>query len=414
MRHYKAALCARCGRPLEGKFYDPCPHCLREGVVVNYTTVYDLRGATLPDKNAGEGIYRYRELLPLPAGAREISIGEGNTPLRRLRRMGEYLGLDELYMKDESKNPTGSHKDRLASVIVSKALADGAKGVALGSTGNQGAAAAAYSAAAGLPCVIFTTPNVSSPMKTAMQVYGACVFVTSTMDDRAAMVRLLAEEKGFVPASGLVTPPMGSSCFGVDGYKTIAYEVYEQLGGAPDWFVVPISYGDTLYGIYKGMRDLREMGRITRLPHFAAAEVFGAAEASLTEPGDRPVFTPGGPSCQTSIATGYVTYTTMQALRASGGAARTSHDGDALAMQKLLAEKEGVYAELSSVAALVALQKLVRDGRVERSQRVVALITSYGLKDPFSTASVLPEIPAIEPTEGALRRAMEASYQKPL
>lgn len=414
MNHYEETVCARCLRPMETEFYKGCPHCRREGVNVNYTTRYRLTNAKLVSHADAQGIYRFRDFLPIAQGDPEISINEGNTPVYRLRRLGEALGIPQLYVKDESKNPTLSHKDRLESLIISKACADAAPGVVIASTGNQGASAAAYSATAGLPCVIFTTPNVSATMKTLMQAYGAQVFVTETMEDRAVVMNELVRELGYVPASGILTPPIGSSCFGVDGYKTIAYEIFEQMEQVPDWVIVPISYGDTLYGIYKGFCDLKEMGHIDAQPRMAAADVFGAAEASLAQGGDIPVAMESSPSLQTSIATGYIAYTTLLALRDSNGAARKSHDREALQMQLRLARTEGLYAEPASVASLVALEKLARDGVVRPNHKVLALITSTGLKDPDTTGTLLEEVPRIEPSIASLREAMSAVYGREL
>ncbi len=412
MSYYKDVQCARCGRPMQKFFYDACPHCQEDGVNINYNTVYDLTDAKLPMKETDQpGIYRFRDFFAIEPDETVISIGEGNTPLYHLKRIGEKLGLSNLYMKDESKNPTMSQKDRMCSIIVTKALLAGAPGVTIASTGNQGASTAAYCAAAGIPCVIFTTPNVSSTMKTFMQVYGAYVFVTPTMLDRGVIMEKLVREMGFIPASGLMSPPIGSSCFGIDGYKTIAFEVYEQLGNqVPEWFIVPISYGDTLYGIYKGMSDLKEMGYISKLPKFVAAEVFGAVESTLSAQSEIPISQPGTPSIQTSIATGFTTYQTVKAVRETNGIARSSHDQEALKMQKLLAQTEGIYAEVSSVASLVVLSKLVEEGKITQDQKVVVLITSTGLKDPDTTNLVLPKVPCIKPTLEDFKAEMKNSY----
>lgn len=409
--YYRKVRCIRCGKPMETPYYEACPYCRQEGYNINYETVYDCKGGELPAReDESRGIYRFRDFYSLPGGT-GISLGEGNTPLHKLKRIGSEFGLENLYMKDESKNPTMSHKDRMCSLIVSKALADGAPGVVISSTGNQGAATAAYAAAAGLPCVIFTTPNVSATMKTFMQAYGAQVFVTPTMADRGIIMEKLVREMGYYPASGMETPPIGSSCFGVDGYKSIAFEVFEQLGNrVPDWFVIPISYGDTLYGISKGMQDLKDMGYIDKLPKLAAAEVFHAAETNLANGNEIPEEQPSTASIQTSIATGWVTYQTLKAIRECKGTARISKDEEALAMQSRLARSEGVYAETASCASLVALEKLVKEGTVKAADSVVALITSTGLKDPGTTERYLPDVPCIEPTIEAFRKAMKDAY----
>ena len=273
------------------------------------------------------------------------------------------------------------------------------------------AAAAAYAAVAGLPCVIFTTSNVSPSMKTLMQAYGASVFVTPSMADRGVIMEKLVRELDFVPASGVMSPPIGSSCFGIDAYKSIAFEVFEQMGGqVPDWFVVPISYGDTLYGIYKGMCDLKEMGYIEKVPKFAAAEVFHAVENTIKAGSSDPIPQPSEPSIQTSIATGFCAYHTVQAVKDSGGAARSSHDPEALKMQQRLAKTEGVFGESASVASLVVLEKLLKEGVVRPDEKVVVLMTSTGVKTPEVTDMWVPEIPCIQPTLADFRNAMESSY----
>lgn len=408
----KEVRCVRCGREMKTPYWESCPHCREEGIQVNYKTIYECAGKKLPGADNGEnGIYRFKEFFPLEKDEPYISLGEGNTPLRKLTRLGEKMGLHNLYMKDDSKNPTMSHKDRMCSLIVSKALADHAPGVVISSTGNQGAATAAYASAAGLPCVVFTTPNVSPTMKILMQAYGAQVFVTPTMEDRGIIMEKLVHEMGYYPASGLANPPIGSSCFGVDAYKSIAFEVYEQLGGeTPDWFVIPISYGDTLYGISKGMEDLKEMGYIERLPRLVGAEVFHAAEYNLAEGNAVPKEQPSKPSIQTSIATGWVTYQTLESIRRCGGTARSSSDDETLEMQKYLAKTEGVYAETASCASLAALEKLAEEGKVLPDEKVVVLISSTGLKTPEITQMYVPEVPCINPTIEDFKKAMKESY----
>ncbi|MBQ6388483.1 MAG: pyridoxal-phosphate dependent enzyme [Mogibacterium sp.] len=412
MSAYRGVRCIRCGKKKETKYWEACPYCKSEGFNINYETIYECSGMSLPPAaDESEGIYRFRQFYSMADCDTAVSLGEGNTPLHRLDRIGRELGLNSLYMKDESRNPTMSHKDRMCSLIVSKALADGAPGLVIASTGNQGAATAAYASAAGLPCVVFTTPNVSDTMKIFMQAYGAQVFITSTMSDRGVIMEKLVKELGYYPASGVESPPIGSSCFGVDGYKSIAFEVYEQMGGTcPDWFVIPISYGDTLYGISKGMNDLKAMGLIDKLPKLAAAEVFHAAEQNLADRNEIPQEMPSGPSIQTSIATSWVTYQTLRALEKCGGTARSSCDEEALEMQMRLARLEGVFAEPASCAALVALEKLVKEGKIRSDDKVVVLITSTGVKTAEVSEAVLPEIPCIEPTLESFRKAMKGSY----
>ena len=413
MCYYQKAICPRCRNAVSGAEYDPCPHC-RPVLNVNYETIYDLRDAQLPQTGTEKGMYRFSSFFSLEDDAPHISIGEGDTPLRRLDRLGAVLGSENLYMKDESRNPTGSHKDRLCSLIVSQAVYKKAPGIVIASTGNQGVSAAAYAKVAGLPCVVITTPNVSPTMKMLMQAYGAYVLITPTMNDRIVLLEKIVRELGFEPASGIWTPPIGSNFRAIDAYKTISFEVYQQMQGVPDWFIVPSSYGDTLFGIYKGMQDLKEMQYIARIPKMVAAEVFGATKKSVEATDDIPVQVQTAPSVQTSIAVGSTAYQTVKAIRSSGGTAENSLDEEALDMQKQLAYTEGIFAEPSSLASLVVLKKLLQNGTIRPEEKVVALITSEGVKDPASASRGFPEIPTIEPTLEAFYQAMEQNYHHPI
>ena len=236
--------CLRCRElfPPELRFAG-CPRCGEAGIAVNLTVKLDLTGlAGLPsgqlhDPDAPRGLWRFRRLMPV-SGEHPVTLGEGATPLVHLERLGRRLGLHRLYAKDESRNPTWSYKDRLCSVAVTHAVEAGARVVTISSTGNHGASTAAYAARAGLACVIFTLASVPDTMKTLMQAYGAAVVACPTSESRWALMRESVERLGWYPTSGFVLPPIGSNPYGIEGYKTIAYEVAEDLGWrAPDRLV---------------------------------------------------------------------------------------------------------------------------------------------------------------------------------
>lgn len=399
MKRFKGLVCPRCQAEATGNYYDPCPICQKEGVNVNYETVFDLTGAKLPENSTEKGIFKYREFFALDEDTIPVTLNEGDTPLYQLEKLGKLLGMENLYIKDESKNPTMSHKDRMCSLIVTKAKAENAQGVTISSTGNQGCATAAYCAKADIPCVIFTTPNVSQTMKATMQAFGAKVFVTESMADRVVIMEKLVRQLNYVPASGIPTPPIGSSCYALDGYKTISFEMFRQMNDTvPDHVIVPISYGDTLYGIYKGMRELKEMGYINRVPKFIAAEVFGATKKTLENKDLRPITVETKPSVQTAIATGYTAYHTVKAIESSKGTAVCSTDDEVLEMQKVLAQTEGIFAEASSISAFVTLKKLLENGFIKPTEKVVVVLTSTGIKEPETVISWTPDIPTINPT----------------
>ena len=412
MGWFKAVQCIRCKSPLgTAPYYLGCPKCESEGVTCNYTTVYDLSEAYLPEAHPGAGIWSYKPFYPVYDNAREISLQEGNTPLIHLKSLGERLGLNRLYVKDESRNPTLSFKDRFCSVAITKAVQDSAPGIVVSSTGNQGASAAAYAAKAGKPCIIFTVAEVPDTMKTLMLVYGAAVVMVPTSLDRWKLMRLCVQEFGWAPISGFVSPPIGSNCYGVDGYKSMAFEVYRQLQNtAPDAVIFPTAYSDGLYGFYKGMEDLRELKLVSHLPKLIASEVFGSMEQTLAVHADRPVAVGSSWSVSFSIAGSLCTWQGLESVASTNGYARCSNDAETLRMQILLARTEGLYAENSSVTSLVCAGKLAAEGKIGPDDTVVAVLTSTGLKDPVTTQKNMPTVPHINPDRDELRKALANSY----
>jgi threonine synthase len=239
-------------------------------------------------------------------------------------------------------------------------------------------------------------------MKTLMQAYGARVVALPRPADRWHLMRELVTERGWMAMSGHADPPAGSHPYGVDGYKTIAYELYEQLPQLPDVVVVPVAYGDGLSGIARGFADLVALGLIERVPRMLAAEPFGPIASFPGGAGPiGPV--PVRPSVAFSTASPFGTQQSLAALRASGGAAvATPGDEEIMAMQLALASGSGVYLEASSITAAVALRRAVASGLVKPSETAVIIGTSTGLKDVGSTAARLPEVPVVEPTIAAL------------
>lgn len=400
--------CPRCGAAEpESRAFAGCSACAAGGFAVNLRPAYRIEAGPLPVADGEPGIFRHRGLLPLPATTRPVSLGEGRTPLLPLRRLGAELGLSRLLLKDESRNPTWSYKDRLAAVAVSKAAADGAKTVVVSTTGNHGAAVAAYAAAAGLDCVALTLTSVPATMRTLMQAYGAKVFAYPTGPDRWAVMAAAVAEHGWVPMSGFRDPPIGSNPFGVDGYKTIAYEIWEELGEVPDAVLMPAAYGDGLAGVHRGFADLVALGLAATVPRLVAVDPFGAYAAALAAPALVPPRVPAGPSVSFSVATPIATQQGVEALRQSGGrAVAEASDDRVMAMQSRLAGAEGLYAEASAALPLVGAGALAAEGWLRPHELVVAVSTSTGLKDVGATTSRLPEPPVLSPDLAALDEAL--------
>ncbi len=416
MSHLTGLACIRCGASfgIEPRF-DGCPEC-RPEAPANLTPLYDLDAAarelsveSLRDRPAG--MRRYRELLP-PDVQDAASLGEGETPLLHCERYGRRLGLDRLLLKDESQNPSGSFKDRLAFTALAMAGRFGARAVGVSSTGNAGAAAAAYAARAGLPCIVLTVQGAASAIVTQMQAYGAMVVATRTKADRWKFLQTGVAEWGWYPTSPYFGPPVGSNPYGVDGYKTIAYEVCERMDWKPpDWCVLPVAYGDALFGMWKGFEELAALGMIPRKPRMVAAEMAGCLSAALASGEDAiPEIPAPSPYVAGSISVNQSTYQALHALRASGGAARVASNDELLGLQRDLAADEGVYAEPSSLAALAAVERLCKEGRIGPADTVVVVNTAHGLKDTAATASVAPVIPTVDGDTAQFMQTLRDAY----
>jgi threonine synthase len=397
--------CTRCGTEWPpAAAHRPCATCGAEGVNVNPSPLYDLSrlaaeaGTGRVPEAAGPGVFRYAGLLPVgPSGW--ISLGEGGTPLLPISRAGGAVGLPGLWWKDESRNPTWSYKDRLAAVAVTRAVQDGADTVVVSSTGNHGAAVAAYAARAGLRCVVLTLASVPPAMKTLMQSYGALVAAVAEPAGRWAIMRDAVEERGWVPMSGYVGPPSGSNPYGVDGYKTIAYELWSQLDGQlPDAIVAPVAYGDGISGLVRGFADLVDLGLASRLPRVIAAEPYGPFASVLA---GGPGQVPGDGSVAFSIAATTASWQGVHALQLTGGAGMTAGNDEIMRAQATLAATEGLFPEPSSAITFAVLPALMRAGILDSGDTVVLLGTSTGLKDIGSAAERMAPVPVIEPTLAA-------------
>lgn len=412
----KGVRCVRCGA--EYSIADQlfgCPACAAT-VPANLEIVY----AEAPTDGAAHrrlwetrapGVWRYAEMLPVPSARSQVSMGEGGTPLIACERAGTAVGLPHLALKHESTNPTWSFKDRLAALAVSWAKAVGAPGVAASSSGNAGAAVAAYAARAGLPCIIFTTRAFPGTMQRLMRSYGAMVVATPTGPDRWTLNRAVAREWGWLPVSNITNPPVGSHPVGIEGYKTIAYEIAQDRGWrAPDAMIVPVGYGDAMAGIWRGFNDLHALGLIDHLPRMIAAETFGSLERALATDAPGPVETGGSGSSAFSVAVPRGTYQALRAVRESGGTAVAVSDAEAWQARQDLARTEGVLVELSSALPLAAARKLAARGDLRADDQVVLLVTSSGVKDLEMDATVADELPLVEPDLPHLRATLRERF----
>jgi threonine synthase len=391
--------CVRCGARYPAKhFAEDCPAC-RPVARSNLIVVYDETLRTpraKPAVDAGRGLWRYGDLLPV-SEAEGVSLGEGGSPLHRLDRAAGSLGLVNLFGKDETRNPTWSFKDRLACLAVSSAKQMGAKTIVSSSSGNAGAAVAAYAAKAGLDCVIFTFKGTTGAMLTQMRAYGATVIACENKADRWTLMEHAVRNYGWFPTSPFFGPVVGSNPFGIEGYKTLAYEVVEQLDWrVPDCCVVPVCYGDALLGMWRGFEDMMAFGWTDRMPRMVAAEVHGSLGAALADGSDTPPdVRSNSQTVAVSIAATRGTYQALNILRRSGGTAVTVGNEDMMRWQSQLASGDGFYVEPASAAGLAAIEQLVQSGRIGAGETVVSLLTASGLKDPGTTAALQDDMLAV-------------------
>ena len=391
--------CIRCGAPAgDAPFHAGCPICAERGRSSNLRTVYDLekaRPAFEPQALArrAKDMWRYDALLPFRADE-AVSLGEGGTPLVAAPRLAERLGLRAVWVKDESRNPTWSFKDRGNSVAATHARRLGCRALVVSSTGNAAAATAAYGRRAGIPAIVLMAKSVDPIMSGFVQSYRPYLVKTPTKADRWVMMKHCVEAWNCYPAGNYMIPPIGNTPYMIAGYKTMGFEIWEQLGRrAPDWIFGPSGYSDWLSGIYQGFQELKAMG-LAGLPRLAAAEIYGSLSLALKEGSDtvQPAKT-DRPTVAISISTAQNAYQGLDAVRGSGGTATQVDDEEILAAQKLWVESEGMFGETASAAGLAALIRELDEGRVERDAEIVILLTSTGLKSLGVTGTLDAEVP---------------------
>ncbi|MEQ9331532.1 pyridoxal-phosphate dependent enzyme [Thalassobaculum sp.] len=368
--------CLQCGtvHPVADHFAG-CPVCLEAGSPSSVAAAY--RG--LPGILAapgGRGCARYADWL---AYRDWPSLGEGGTPLVEVPGLAEPPGAGRVLVKNEGQNPTGSHKDRMSMLAVARACEVGARAVVAASSGNAGHSVAAYAAAAGIDCVIVTMLGMSANWRRAVEMTGARLVATERPETRWTYVRDRIEGEGWFPVTNYLTPPVGSNCFGVDGFRTIAFELHEEIGaGSIGSVLVPTSRADLLWGIARGFRDLVEAGLARSAPKVHAVEPFPRISAVLDGADHRDSFP--GSSALLSIGGDTVAYQALDALALCGGTAVAVAEADAVRDQKLLAGC-GLYLELSSAAALTGLRRLRERGAVAPDETTVLIATSHGFKE---------------------------------
>ncbi len=374
-----------------------CEKCGAPTVVAMNTA-----GAAFGESNE-HSIWRYFDLLPVEDRKWIVSQSEGWTPTVESPRLAKELGVRRLLLKNETVNPTGSFKDRQISVGISKAIEAGADTLAVVSSGNVAASAASYAAVAGMRCNIFAPHNAPDEKLVQARMYGASFFRVNTLSSSKIfeLVTETCKAKNWylLSTAGLYNP------YQVEGAKTIAHELLEQVSPLPDWVVAPVGGGGLIGALWRGFNELKSLGRCAAPPAIAGAQsslcrpLVDAIEKGLTpaEVIANPVDV--GDTIAGAIADDVLfdAYTALPAIRETGGAALCVTDDEMLEAEKLLAQTAGIFAEPASASTIAAVKKLRESNAIGKDQSVCCIITGSGLKDMVSARRLVGEAAVIEP-----------------
>ena len=418
-RFIKYLKCSRCGRIYS--YEDARITCEKNDlgrldIYYDYEAMKEVVTKDYLSKIPLESMWKYKDRLPPKDESKIVSLGEGATPLIKAKRLAEELGLKNLYLKDETRNPTGSFKDRGMSVAVSVAKEFGFTKAVTASSGNAAAALAAYGARAGIDVIAFVIEQAGYGKIAQLLFYGAKVFRVRGLgreDPTVKLMRMVHEKFGFymAPSFGPFNP------YQIEGPKTISYEIVEQLGWRrPDWVFVPVGAASLLTGVWKGFRDFREIGIIPDLPHLFAVQSTGnppfvrafkeGQDPFNIRPWDHPH----------TIAWGledpypWDGDAGIAALKETKGDAEEVPDELILKAMKLLASREGVFAEPSGAAGLAGLMAALEDGRIDKDEEVVVLVTGHGLKDPDVVKESAGDAPTISADLEEFKAVLSNAY----
>ena len=387
--------CRECHKQYDSTFKYICDDCFGP-----LDVHYEFPEITKESFNGREQTYwRYFELLPIVDKSNIVSINAGMTPLVKAEKLGKELGLNNLYVKNDSVNPTFSFKDRPAGVAISKAKEFGLKSVGCASTGNLASATAAHAAKAGFPCYIFAPSDIEHAKIAQALSYGCeYISVDGTYDDANRIAAQIGDSKGV----GVVNINMRS--YYVEGSKTLAYEVAEQLGWkVPDQLVVPTGSGAMLNAICKGFEELESVSLIDKVStmHMNCAQPRGcspivdAFKKNITDV--TPVENPD--TVAKSLAIGdpgdgrYV----LKRLKQYNGIAEETNNKEILDAILLLAKTEGIFTEPAGGVSVSVVKKLVEDGKIDKDETVVCYVTGNGLKATESIMEVLSKPEVMQP-----------------
>jgi threonine synthase len=344
-------------------------------------------------------IHQYREFLPVSAATPIITLNEGNTPLIRADRLGERFGIAcEVYLKYEGANPTGSFKDRGMTLAMSKAMERGARAVICASTGNTSASAAAYAARAGLKAfVLIPEGKIALGKLSQAMFHGARVLqIRGNFDDALKIVREISEKHPIILVNSLNPDRL-------EGQKTAAFEVCDQLGEAPSHLFIPVGNAGNITAYWRGFREYHKAGKAGRLPRMIGWQAEGAAPIVRGHVVERPetiasAIRIGNPASWNGA---------VDASRESQGTIDMVSDEEILDAYGWLAQLEGVFCEAASAASVAGLARWAKTHGFAASDRIVCVLTGHGLKDPDTAVKRSPKPDSVEAEMGPVMEALK-------
>jgi threonine synthase len=340
----------------------------------------------------------YKEYLPITDKTPMITLHEGNTPLIHADRLSEELNLN-IFFKYEGLNPTGSFKDRGMVMAVAKAMEEGSRTIMCASTGNTSAAAAAYASRGDLNCIVIIPNNNIALGKLAQAIiYGAKVIAIEGNFDRALEIVREITAKHPIALVNSVNP------FRLEGQKTAAFEVCEQLGGAPDFLAIPVGNAGNITAYWKGFKEYYAKGKSKSLPKMIGFEAEGAMAIVKGEP----ILNPETVATAIRIGNPATWQGAVNAANESKGQINFVTDDQIIEAYKMLAAKEGIFAEPASAASLAGVIKLNKEGYFSGGETIVCVLTGHGLKDPnIAIKSVGSELLVVKDTEQDVMDAIQ-------
>ncbi len=339
----------------------------------------------------------YKEYLPVTGKTPMLTLHEGNTPLIRAEKLSKDLNLD-IYFKYEGLNPTGSFKDRGMVMAVAKAMEEGSTTVMCASTGNTSAAAAAYAARGDLGCIVIIPNNNIALGKLAQAIiYGAKVIAIEGNFDRALEIVREITAKHPITLVNSVNP------YRIEGQKTAAFEVCEQLGSAPDYLAIPVGNAGNITAYWKGFKEYYASGKVKSLPKMIGFE----AEGAMAIVKGIPIKNPETIATAIRIGNPASWESAVNASVESGGQINYVTDDEILNAYRMIASREGVFAEPASAASIAGVFKLKSQGYFSGGEKVVCVLTGHGLKDPNVAIKTVNADPlVVEDTEQAVMEAI--------